>query len=311
MGRKRKMKRGKENEKSSKRRRMEEPQSESGEVPQNIVQEEPAQEREEPCVTSAGLPVKETEKKGTKRGKTSSKNEDEPPNKRGRMVEGESRKDVTSKPVASKRPREETDERKVNEVNKKRPRKSSSAGEGSSPTTKPEVEPQPSISKHLSAQRGKKRSGEQHSDKEDLKRQKTSDTEATSRRRLEGCDSSSQETPGVSGTQTAAPSDIATDSLALENFTFHQKLGEGSYGKVMLATHTVSGHRLAVKMVRKRELLEARDAIRIEREILEITGGSTFFTHAYGTFQTAVRGSSASIHDPSTYLPATMLQNGT
>ncbi|XP_073434361.1 protein kinase C theta type-like [Dendrobates tinctorius] len=56
----------------------------------------------------------------------------------------------------------------------------------------------------------------------------------------------------------------------------------------MLATHQPSGLQLAVKMVKKRELLEnCKDILRIERDVLEITEDSRFITHVYGTFQTA------------------------
>ncbi|CAJ0955698.1 unnamed protein product [Ranitomeya imitator] len=96
------------------------------------------------------------------------------------------------------------------------------------------------------------------------------------------------DTTGVIGAQTTSPSEQVTACLSLENFIFTRKLGEGGFGRVMLATHQPSGHQLAVKMVKKRELLEdAKDTISLEREVLEITENSRFFIHAFGTFQTA------------------------
>ncbi|XP_073405522.1 protein kinase C delta type-like [Dendrobates tinctorius] len=78
-----------------------------------------------------------------------------------------------------------------------------------------------------------------------------------------------------------------TACLSLECLIFTRELGEGSFGKVMLATHQPSGLQLAVEMVKKRKLLEnCKDTLRLERDVLEITEDSRFITHAYGTFQT-------------------------
>ncbi|XP_077134860.1 protein kinase C delta type-like [Ranitomeya variabilis] len=122
---------------------------------------------------------------------------------------------------------------------------------------------------------------------EQLKRKRTSDTETTTKRRCESDNSIDQAPEGVIGAQTTSPSEQVTACLSLESFIFTRKLGEGSFGKVMLATHQPSGLQLAVKMVKKRKLLEnAKDTLHLEREVLEITEDSRFFTHAYGTFQT-------------------------
>ncbi|XP_077133712.1 protein kinase C delta type-like [Ranitomeya variabilis] len=128
---------------------------------------------------------------------------------------------------------------------------------------------------------------ENQSCREQLKRKRTSDTETTIKRRRETDKSIDQAPEGVIGAQTTSPSEQVTASLSLESFIFTRKLGEGSFGRVMLATHQPSGLQLAVKMVKKRELLEYANTIRLEREVLEITEDSRFFTHAYGTFQTA------------------------
>ncbi|XP_077133706.1 protein kinase C delta type-like [Ranitomeya variabilis] len=129
---------------------------------------------------------------------------------------------------------------------------------------------------------------ENQSCREQLKRKRTSDTETTTKRRRETDKSTDQAPEGVIGAQTTSPSEQVTACLSLESFIFTRKLGEGSFGRVMLATHQPSGLQLAVKMVKKRELLEyAKHTIRLEREVLEITEDSRFFTHAYGTFQTA------------------------
>ncbi|XP_040278335.1 protein kinase C epsilon type-like [Bufo bufo] len=86
------------------------------------------------------------------------------------------------------------------------------------------------------------------------------------------------------------PADTPILVTGLESFTFHKILGEGGYGKVMLATHPACQQQLAVKLVKKRVLLQDfKDNVLIERQVLEVTGKSPLFTHAYATFQTKVR----------------------
>ncbi|CAJ0925580.1 unnamed protein product [Ranitomeya imitator] len=216
------------------------------ETSQDIVQDVPVEKTDDPCTTSSGYPPEmKTLKKGKKRGNASPKKGDATPNKRGRMVESESGKDVTSDKWFS----------------------------GSTKTR----------SSHIHRERA-----ENQSCREQLKRKRTSDTETTTKRRRETDKSIDQAPEGVIGAETTSPSEQVTACLSLESFIFTRKLGEGSFGRVMLATHQPSGHQLAVKMVKKRELLEnSKDTLRVEREVLEITEDSRFFTHAYGTFQTA------------------------
>ncbi|XP_077133711.1 uncharacterized protein LOC143788168 [Ranitomeya variabilis] len=216
------------------------------ETSQDIVQDVPVEKTDDPCTTSSGHPPEmKTLKKGTKRGDSSAEKEDETPNKRRKIVESESGKDVTS------------------EI-----RFSASAKTRSSHLHQERVENQSCRDQH--------------------KRKRTSDTETTTKRRCESDNSIDQAPEGVIGAQTTSPSEQVTACLSLESFIFTRKLGEGSFGKVMLATHQPSGLQLAVKMVKKRKLLEnAKHTIRIERGVLEITEKSRFFTHAYGTFQTA------------------------
>ncbi|KAM4048584.1 uncharacterized protein ACNLHF_011381 [Anomaloglossus baeobatrachus] len=91
------------------------------------------------------------------------------------------------------------------------------------------------------------------------------------------------DTEQLSGTTPAESPIIVT---GLESFTFHKILGEGGFGKVMLATHKASQQQVAVKMVKKRLLLNiSRDKILIERQVLEMTRKSPFITRAFATFQ--------------------------
>ncbi|KAM5171874.1 protein kinase C theta type-like [Mantella aurantiaca] len=75
--------------------------------------------------------------------------------------------------------------------------------------------------------------------------------------------------------------------LTMDSFIFHHLLGEGSYGKVLLASHTASKELLAVKIVKKRCLIEnGVDEALIERQALEKTRHNMFITHLFGCFQT-------------------------
>ena len=50
-------------------------------------------------------------------------------------------------------------------------------------------------------------------------------------------------------------------------FLLGEKLGEGTFGVVRLATHILTGEKVAVKILEKRKILEEADVTRIEREI--------------------------------------------
>ncbi|WFD36588.1 non-specific serine/threonine protein kinase [Malassezia cuniculi] len=50
-------------------------------------------------------------------------------------------------------------------------------------------------------------------------------------------------------------------------YVLHQTLGTGSFGKVKLATHALTGHRVAVKIINKRKISSLDIGARIKREI--------------------------------------------
>lgn len=50
-------------------------------------------------------------------------------------------------------------------------------------------------------------------------------------------------------------------------FLIGDKLGEGTFGKVMTGTHIISGERVAIKNLEKKRILEVTDKSRVEREI--------------------------------------------
>ncbi|XP_075195023.1 protein kinase C delta type-like [Anomaloglossus baeobatrachus] len=91
------------------------------------------------------------------------------------------------------------------------------------------------------------------------------------------------DTEQLSGTNPAKSPIIVTGP---QSFTFHKILGEGGFGKVMLATHQACQKQVAVKVVKKRLLIEdSRDEVLIERQVLEMTRKSPFVTRAFSTFQ--------------------------
>jgi carbon catabolite-derepressing protein kinase len=82
--------------------------------------------------------------------------------------------------------------------------------------------------------------------------------------------------PSEGSAAPAAPSSIMQDrgaasqsktSQRLGQYTIVKTLGEGSFGKVKLATHGVSGQKVALKIINRKRLVTRDMAGRIEREI--------------------------------------------
>ncbi|XP_071970317.1 protein kinase C delta type-like [Engystomops pustulosus] len=97
------------------------------------------------------------------------------------------------------------------------------------------------------------------------------------KRRREEMEKLSGTTPAVTPITVTGP----------DNFTFHKILGEGNFGKVMLATHRSCQQQLAVKMVKKRHLLGCmRENLLVERKVLEVVAKSPLFTQAHSIFHT-------------------------
>ena len=71
------------------------------------------------------------------------------------------------------------------------------------------------------------------------------------------------EQPGASRTDQA----LQRTTQRLGQYTVVKTLGEGSFGKVKLAVHQVSGQKVALKIISRRKLVTRDMAGRIEREI--------------------------------------------
>lgn len=78
-------------------------------------------------------------------------------------------------------------------------------------------------------------------------------------------------TPAPAPTTMVAPEGKsgrdAKTSQRLGQYTIVRTLGEGSFGKVKLATHQVSGQKVALKIINRKKLVTRDMAGRIEREI--------------------------------------------
>ncbi|XP_063789068.1 protein kinase C theta type-like [Pseudophryne corroboree] len=93
---------------------------------------------------------------------------------------------------------------------------------------------------------------------------------------------------GASVISVASTPETSAASHFLASLTFHRKLGEGSFGKVFLASHSTNKQRLAVKVIEKRKVVNSikKNSICVEKEVMKITGESALFPHTYAAFHT-------------------------
>uniref|UniRef100_A0A8C5QGB6 Uncharacterized protein n=1 Tax=Leptobrachium leishanense TaxID=445787 RepID=A0A8C5QGB6_9ANUR len=88
----------------------------------------------------------------------------------------------------------------------------------------------------------------------------------------------------ISGHAIEKPAD---PSNILDRLSFHRLLGEGCYGKVMLASDSITKQLYAVKIIKKHALLgNEDDSTFVERRVLEVAKGCPFLTDVYATMQT-------------------------
>eukprot|EP00041_Stephanoeca_diplocostata_P027565 m.760612 g.760612 ORF g.760612 m.760612 type:complete len:786 (+) comp23200_c2_seq1:185-2542(+) len=80
-------------------------------------------------------------------------------------------------------------------------------------------------------------------------------------------------------------------SMGIDDFTYLKVLGQGSFGKVLLAEHNATNAVFAVKVIGKKEVFEDDDieSTMTERRVLELASRCKFLTQIFGSFQTPER----------------------
>jgi hypothetical protein len=89
----------------------------------------------------------------------------------------------------------------------------------------------------------------------------------------------------------AAAAEAALNALNVDSFDYIAVLGEGSFGKVFLADLKGTDISYAVKVLRKKDVLDDDDvgAVMTEKEVLSLSSGSPFLTRMFATFQTPAK----------------------
>ncbi|XP_063813633.1 protein kinase C delta type-like [Pseudophryne corroboree] len=179
---------------------------------------------------------------------------DESPTMRKMRKTSSGRTEVMLKRMASKRPSDRTGDSGTCKK-KKEEEHHDSPGEGPSMPIIPQA----------SGRRG-------------IKRTHTSEETGNKRRR----------SADASGISVASTPETTAASHLLASLTFHRMLGEGGFGKVFLASHSISKQRLAVKVIEKSQEVKSikKYSMCVEKEVLKITGESAFFPHTYAAFHT-------------------------
>ena len=73
--------------------------------------------------------------------------------------------------------------------------------------------------------------------------------------------------PSNAGSPAAKGSNDRRTAMRIGVYNVKRTLGEGSFGKVKLATHSVSGQEVALKIISRKKLISKDMAGRVEREI--------------------------------------------
>ncbi|XP_063800262.1 protein kinase C delta type-like [Pseudophryne corroboree] len=90
---------------------------------------------------------------------------------------------------------------------------------------------------------------------------------------------------GRPGATHTSQQNTDTAPLTVDKLIFHSILGEGGYGKVLLATDALRRERVAIKILKKTALIENEGSL-VEFRVLQLTHQSNFLTHGYAAFQT-------------------------
>ena len=58
-----------------------------------------------------------------------------------------------------------------------------------------------------------------------------------------------------------------TKSRSIGDYILQKSIGEGTFGKVKLGIHTLTGEKVAVKILEKKRIVDVADVERVSREI--------------------------------------------
>jgi len=106
---------------------------------------------------------------------------------------------------------------------------------------------------------------------------------------------SKQTTPPPSSSATSSSSDEFSSKRkhmnSIDEFQFLKMLGKGSFGKVMLGEHKITGEVFAIKVLNKDAIIQNDDVecTMTERRILALSARHPFLTGLYCSFQTKER----------------------
>jgi serine/threonine protein kinase len=110
---------------------------------------------------------------------------------------------------------------------------------------------------------------------------------------MDGFDTIDEFSPSTSSAPTSrAPSSAPPRQLAkatADSFTYLKVLGQGSFGKVLLAEHKTTKEIYAIKVIKKLAVIEDDDieATMTERRVLALSANCPFLTGLFATFQAA------------------------
>ncbi|KAM4017257.1 protein kinase C delta type-like isoform 1-T1 [Anomaloglossus baeobatrachus] len=181
-------------------------------------------------------------------------------------------------PLRRGRDKSRTRESRTRDEAPYRKRRCVDAGEGQALNSPPEMQVGPRVFKRKREHLEGKRSSTEG--------EGTSRTCMTAAKRTKP-DTNFYQLEGESSSRSAAPSSSVPDPPSVESFIYHKVLGKGRFGKVLLASEKVTGHRLAVKITKKRQLIkEGRTRVaNLEKHALQIAQRSPFLCSSYATFQ--------------------------
>ena len=63
------------------------------------------------------------------------------------------------------------------------------------------------------------------------------------------------------------PNDLHPEGTRLGHYVLGKALGKGTFGKVKLASHTLTNEKVAIKILEKNRIKDKKDIERISREI--------------------------------------------